>query len=252
MKKCVVNCLILFLLCLRPVSGLLAQVTPDYEREARWRAEVVPTLVVGDAVDITVGPRKVLGLLTEANKQWPAIVLIHGVGVHPDHGVIGQLRTLLWDAGYTTLSVQMPVLAKEVSQATEYEKIFGFAHERISAASAFLSARGYARQILLSHSMGSWMSNEYLQVTPKTTDFAFSHWICLGLTGKLGSTGQHRLPILDVQAENDLPAVLRGHWLRKMSLQFHPGSKQVQIDGADHFYTGQEKALSVAILDWIK
>ena len=39
--------------------------TQDLEREARWRAEVVPGLVVGEAVDIP-GPdeRPFLGLLT--------------------------------------------------------------------------------------------------------------------------------------------------------------------------------------------
>ncbi len=249
MKQLSIQSLILFLLCFVPALGWAA---PDYDREARWRAEIVPTVVVGDPVDIMVGKQKVLGLLTEANKQLPAIVLIHGVGVHPDHGVIGQLRTLLADAGYTTLSVQMPVLSKEVSQATEYEKVFPFAHERITAAAAFLAERGYRRHILLSHSMGSWMSNEYFRVTPKTANFSFSHWICLGLTGKLGSTGEHRMPILDVQAEHDLPAVLKGRWLRQLSLNFHPGSKQIQIGNADHFYTGQEKALALAILDWIK
>ena len=39
------------------------------------------------------------------------VVVVHGLGVHPDWGLIGGLRSGLADAGYVTLSVQMPVLA---------------------------------------------------------------------------------------------------------------------------------------------
>ncbi len=73
----------------------------DYEREKRWAAEVVPNLVVGDAVRIS----GFLGLYTEARNPKNAILLIHGLGVHPDHGVIGILRTSLADLGYATLSI---------------------------------------------------------------------------------------------------------------------------------------------------
>jgi hypothetical protein len=237
--------------------GALASVSqsqtrqPDFEREARWRAEVVPTIVVGDPVDIVSGERSVLGILTEGKPQQAAIVLIHGVGVHPDFGVIGQLRVLLADAGYTTLSVQMPVLAKEVNQPELYQAVFSHAHERLTAAATFLKNRGHSRLILLSHSMGSWMANDYLNSVPAGPDFAYSRWVNLGITGRLGSTGAHRLPILDVQGEKDFPAVLNARWLRKLSIASHPGSLQVEIPGADHYYAGFEKQLSAVILDWL-
>jgi hypothetical protein len=38
------------------------------------------------------------------------VIVVHGLGVHPDFGMVGGLRTRLADAGYATLSVQMPVL----------------------------------------------------------------------------------------------------------------------------------------------
>ncbi len=46
------------------------------------------------------------------------VVVVHGLGVHPDWGLIGGLRTGLADAGYVTLSVQMPVLAATARRAT--------------------------------------------------------------------------------------------------------------------------------------
>ena len=38
-------------------------------------------------------------------------MVFHRLGVHPDFGMIGAVRTDLAEAGYVTLSVQMPVLA---------------------------------------------------------------------------------------------------------------------------------------------
>ena len=89
----------------------------DYEREKRWADEVIPGLVVGDAVRIKgASNREFLALYTgpiKPNPALPAIVLVHGVGVHPDFGVIGILRAKLADIGYATLAVQMPVHGKE-------------------------------------------------------------------------------------------------------------------------------------------
>ena len=103
----------------------------DFEREKRWAAEVTPALVVGDAVQIKASSgREFLGLYTEAKNAKAALVLVHGVGLHPDHGVIGILRTRLADLGYTTLSIQMPVQAREAGVDDYYPKVFqiGRAH----------------------------------------------------------------------------------------------------------------------------
>ena len=84
---------------LAAVLSLSAASAPaqDYEREKRWAAEVAPNVVVGDAVQLKLptgqnAGREFLGLYTEAKGGKPAILLVHGVGVHPDHGVIGILR----------------------------------------------------------------------------------------------------------------------------------------------------------------
>ena len=79
----------------------------DYEREKRWAAEIVPNIVIGDAVQIPGVGRTFLGIFTESKIPKTAILLVHGVGVHPDYGVIGVLRAALSDLGYTTLSIQI-------------------------------------------------------------------------------------------------------------------------------------------------
>jgi hypothetical protein len=232
-------------------------VVPDFERELRWRNEVVPSLVVGDAIDLDVNGKKVLALLTRGKPDFkgkpdlPAIVLVHGVGVHPDHGIIGILRNSLSDLGYTTLSVQMPVLPKETTDSAQYAAIFSHSTARIAAASQYLTKEKLDATglVLLSHSMGSWMSNVYLQDSAKAP---FVAWVCLSITGRIGSTGEHRLPILDIQAENDLEPVRRGSWLRAIKVMNHPGSKRIEIVGANHFYEKQEAQLLKEVDGFLK
>src|SRR5438876_12008503 len=103
------------LLCIGATA--LAQ---DYAREQRWADQIVPAIVVGEAIYLdTANGHRFLALYGQAKDAKTAVVLVHGMGVHPDHGVIGALRQSLLDAGYTTLSIQMPVLASDAG-AEEY------------------------------------------------------------------------------------------------------------------------------------
>jgi len=222
----------------------------DYEREKRWSAEVVPGLVVGEAVWIDgQAGRKFLGLFTETRNAPAAIVLVHGVGVHPDHGVIGALRVSLADAGYTTLSIQMPVQKSDAALNDYYPAVFPEAVERIRSAARWLEAKGHRRTVLLSHSMGSWMSNVYYEETPAAP---FSAWVCLSLTGGYGGMRNVKVPVLDVFGEKDLPNVLRADWRRRMTIDAIAGSRQAKIAGADHFYAGKEKELAATIDAFIR
>ena len=217
----------------------------DYEREKRWAAEVVPNLVVGDAVQVRLSDkREFLGIYTKPDSAKKAILLVHGVGVHPDHGVIGILRAALADLGYATLSIQMPVQKADAAMNDYYPAVFPEAAARIQAGALWLAEKGHARPVLLSHSMGSWMSNVYYE---RTQNAPFSAWVCMGLTGGFGRMGNVKVPVLDLYGEKDLPQVLRADWRRRLTLGSIPGSKQVMIPGADHSYTGREKDLAAAI-----
>ena len=238
--------------CICVVLGVLSLplAAQDYEREKRWSAEIVPGLVVGEAVWLDgPGGRKFLGLLTETQNAPAAVLLVHGVGVHPDHSVIGTLRASLADAGYTTLSIQMPVQKADAGVNDYYPSVFPEAVERIRSAAGWLEAKGIRRTILLSHSMGSWMSNVYYEGTPAAP---FSAWVCLGLTGGYGNMRNVRVPVLDLYGENDLPNVLRADWRRRMTIDSIAGSRQVRIAGADHFYAGKESELAAAIDSFIR
>ena len=113
----------------------------DYAREKRWADEVIPALVVGDAQWLeTSAGRRFLAIHAPAANAKGAVVVVHGIGVHPDHGMIGVLRTKLADLGWTTLSIQMPVQAADARAEAYYPALFPEAVERIVAG---LRASGY-------------------------------------------------------------------------------------------------------------
>ncbi len=229
----------------------------DYAREKRWADEVVPAVIVGDPVWLELKDgHKFLNLFAEKSGAKVAIVLVHGVGVHPDHGVIGVLRARLHDIGYTTLSVQMPVAKGEGATVDDYHPaLFPQAGERIAAAARFLQSKGYKSIVLASHSMGAWMSNVYLMDTPEPP---FAAWISMGLTGRYWGAslisipqlgiewfpGKIRLPVLDVYGEKDINWVVDSARQRARALEHIPGSEQVMIKDTDHHYAKKENELA--------
>jgi alpha/beta superfamily hydrolase len=244
----------IFLTMLLAVSSRAVAHTLDYEREARWRSEVVPGLVVGDAVDIPgPGKRPFLGLLTEPagidRGAATLIVIVHGIGVHPDHGIIGKLRMDLADQGFPTLSIQMPVLPSE-APSEHYEPFFGNAADRIASAAAWSRGQGYARSILVSHSLGSRMANAYFDRAPTA---AFRGWVALGLGGAFtpAFSPKPTVPVLDVLGERDLEPVLKAAPARERVARAS-GAHQRKIAGADHFYAGRESELVGIISDFAR
>ena len=227
--------------------GACAGIVPDYAREQRWADEVVPGLVVGDAVRIeTAAKRRFLGILAESPKARGAVILIHGSGVHPDFSIVGQLRTLLNDTGFTTLSIQMPVLAADAA-TEDYRDVFAEAAERIAAAIGFLQSRQQARIAIVSHSMGARMTLDYLKRKP---DAPLAAWVPLAISdGELAGLQRTAFPVFDVYAEKDFEAVLRNKNDRATVLRGIPGSKQIMVYGADHFFAGKEKELSILLAD---
>lgn len=217
----------------------------DYARERKWADEILPSLVVGDPVMLQTprGHHKFLTLYTPADTDRAAIV-VHGMGIHPDWGMVGTLRTALADHGVATLSIQMPILAAD-ARGEDYPPTFPEAAERIAEAVAFLKAKGYANIAVVSHSMGSRMSLEYFSGKP---DPGVKSWASLGPSFK--GYAPVKLPILDLYGANDLPAVLGNAGSRKGSLS-SPGSKQVVIEKSDHFFTGHEAAMVGAVTDFL-
>ena len=220
--------------------------TADVARETRWAEQIVPQLVVGDAVWLAT-PRhpRVLALYTEPTKPTrEAVVVVHGMGVNPDWNLIGVLRIALADRGFATLSVQMPVLAADAPR-DDYGALFPDAGERLTSAVAWLSAKGYARVAIVSHSMGSAMVDAWLARAPPGVDA----WVPVGMLVPFAVAP--RQPVLDVVAERDFPEALSTSKARKPRLPRDACSGTLVVSGTDHYFGDAAPRLAEAVAPFI-
>ena len=225
--------------------SLHVMAAPDYDREARWASEIVPSLIVGEPIYLTQkNQHRFLGIYANQDKPRLGVVLVHGMGLHPDWGFISTLRQQLYDSGYTTLSIQMPVLAADAPY-TAYPALFPDAVERLQLAVAYLVHKGYKRIAIVSHSNGSRMTRVYMATNPSNV----IAWASLSLTQGDSFEGI-KAPILDLYGEKDLPHVLSSVAKRKASL-LNPASRQQYILGADHFFTGHEGEVVTDVKDFL-
>lgn len=232
---------------------LAAAAAPDYAREKRWADEITPAIVVGDPVYLTQSNgHQFLGIYTEAARAKMAVVVVHGVGINPDWGMIGTLRQRLPDFGYATLSIQMPVLAAD-ARAEAYAATFPEAVERLRLAVTFLKEKDYRHIAIASHSMGSRMAYAYMKRDSADVDA----WAALGMSA---SADGHEpaliysgieVPVLDLYGADDLPQVRQGAALRRASLAGNNASQQRVIAGSNHFYAGHEEEMVKAVADFL-
>jgi pimeloyl-ACP methyl ester carboxylesterase len=236
---------ILLLIALVSISGLTF--AADYAREKKWADEVVPGVVVGDPVYLEQADgHKFLTIYTPVKDAKAALVIVHGRGVNPDWGLIGALRSELPDHGYTTLSVQMPVLENSANDSA-YLATFPDAVQRLHIAVDFLKAKGYTKIGLVSHSMGSRMSARYITDKP---DAAVQAWVAIGMSERVDYS-KTSVAVLDLYGEHDLPAVLKTARARNASLQGKAGSTQQQVAHADHFFDNMDAQLVDAVAKYL-
>lgn len=213
----------------------------DYEREKRWADDILPTLMAGDAVWLAQkNGHKFLGLFIDRKeKSKGALIIAHGRGWSPDFELYGTLRTRLADAGYSTLSIQLPVLPSTAIPGL-YVPLYPDARERFQLAVDFLKAKGYRNIGIVSHSLGATMANQYLI---RTDDTSVGAWVFIGILQGLEEMYRIRIPTLDIYGGDDWTGVTAGAPERAKQLAQHPGSGQVMVPGARHFFEGREDEL---------
>lgn len=221
----------------------VAAIQPDYAREKRWADEITPAILVGDPVYLALkSGHQFLAIHAPNAKARAGIIVVHGLGMHPDWSLINPLRSQLADQGYATLSVQMPVLAAG-TKGEIYPPLYPEAVERLHAAVTFLRGKGHRKVAVVSHSMGGRMVNEFINHGGAGTIDA---WVSVGITyGLYTRPDTFKTPVLDIYGDKDFhfPEVLRHAATRAQAIQRVRGSAQIQIAGADHFFTGMESEL---------
>jgi len=235
----------LFILFLTLLACCQFAQAADYAREQRWADEILPAVLDGDPVWLEqAGGHKFLGLYSEAAKARGAVILVHGMGVHPDFGINNVLRTRLVEQGYTTLSIQMPVQAADAVPG-DYVVTFPEASERIGKAAAWLKAKGYDKIALISHSLGGRMARSYF-VTNKASPVKCWAALSMGFDDFKGVS----VPVLDIYAEQDHPPVLKMVADHKRTMK-HPASVQRKLPATGHFYEGKETEVTKLVREWL-
>lgn len=221
----------------------------DYEREKRWATQIQQTLMVGEEAWLQQkNGHRFIALHTAAEKPRGAAIIAHGRGWSPDFELYGTLRTRLAQAGYTTLSIQLPVLPSTAILGL-YVPLYPDARERFQLAVDFLKAKGYRNIAIVSHSLGATMANQYLI---RTEDRSVGAWVFIGILQGLEEMYRIRIPVLDVFGSRDWMVTMWGADERRKQIEKNPGSGQVVVQDAQHFFEDREDELLrivVAFLD---
>lgn len=222
----------------------------DREREARIESEATATLFDGEPVRIALASndafaKDFLAIWTEGDEDKPVVVLAHGPQRHIATDIISGTAIDLNQLGYSTLSLQLPVLNKDCQNAEDYPSTFPEAFARIDAAANWLKAKDRTDLALFGH----WVGNSYLA---KTKDAPYQAWIVNGLTGRFGSMGENEPRVLDVFGENGNSFTLRSAWMRRVWLWFRDDGRQVVVPGADQNFADQTDDLAKAIDEFLQ
>jgi len=253
--------LLIGLLLAGQISGQAsAQTTSNVQREKNWADQVVDSVVVGEPVWLSARKQPFLTLYTPpAQPSSRGVILLHGRGVHPAWGFIDNLRANLAEAGYHTLSLQMPILEAD-TQFGAYGKTFPEAFERIDAGVAYLKTKGVKRAVLLGHSSGAMTAVAYVG---KHSQAPVAGIVAIGLSTFANGPDTMQpaimlksvhVPVLDIYGANDLHEVLSYTGARRSAAQ-EAGNKAysaVRVPDADHFFTDQYEVLKKQIVDWLR
>ncbi len=249
--------LIILLFCL--TTPLLQ--ASDLAKEKRWADQIVDALITGEAEWLPVGDLKVLSIYTpsETEPARGAAIIMHGIGAHPDWpDVIHPVRTRLPEAGWATLSLQMPILPNEAS-GTDYLPLMPEVPARINAAVKFLHAQGIDNIVLIGHSLGTVMGSYYLTHQPAQQVRAFVG-ISMSETGtdsRMSNVAMLKsisIPVLDIYGSLDEPHVLDHVQQRQQSAASasNQAFRQVEIKDANHFYKDKDNELLAVIEAWLE
>lgn len=232
----------------------------DREREQLIAERLQQRVTVGEPVNIKSGKHEYLALYTVQSTRNPkgAVLLLHSMAAHPDWpGVINQLRQSLPEYGWSTLSIQLPILVEEWPIA-DYGKTLDESARRIKAAVKHLQSLEYEHIVLVGYGFGA--ATGMVSVSKSNPGV-------LGLVG-ISMLAQSylrpqisieteletlKLPVLDIYGSQDRASIIetaadRYQAARKAE---NPNFKQIVIGGADHHFSDQEVILVKRILAWL-
>lgn len=233
----------------------------DLAREKRLAEQTEELIFDGEVVYLEGAGHEFMNVYTETEEDEVkgAVIILHGRGYHPDWKRVAKpLRLGLPERGWTTLSMQMPVLDKQ-AKYYDYVLIFPEAFPRIEAGIDFLKEEGYKKIVLIAHSCSVHMVMAWLDAKAFRDIEAFVG-IGMGATdyqqpmAKPLPLDQLSIPVLDVYGSAEYPAVVHGA-AQRLDLIKQAGNKksrQIMVPEADHYFTDQDEALLEVVSKWMQ
>jgi len=233
----------------------------DLAKEKRWEDQIMPSLLVGDAVRLKAKGTEFLGLYTEAetDKAMGGILLLHGIGLHPAWpDVIEPLRSTLPEYGWHTLSLQLPVLKNE-AEPKDYPPLMDETVDRLKAGVAYLKKKGMRNIVIIAHSLGTAPAGYYLSSKPDRAVrgyvgvsmgyFPFDKRFNTALTLQ-----KIKVPTLDIFGSQDFDENVRDAIKRKQGARKakNKGYQQLKVEGANHFFSSSDDVLTKRVRGWLK
>ncbi|MAS82017.1 MAG: hypothetical protein CMF45_04950 [Legionellales bacterium] len=191
--------------------------------------------------------------------SYGAVILLHSMGGHADWPqTISPIRNELPKHGWSTLSIQMPVIAPE-NQIEDYGTTFKQTENRIKSALYFLHGREFQNIVAFGHSFGAVSVLDYLEKRKKQNITAL---VALSLQDYpfvkptidiLGLIEKSKIPILDLYGSDDYRNVINQAPDRRLAAKKGNNIEyeQIEIEGADHYFNGMEDLLIKQILAWL-
>lgn len=230
----------------------------DKAKEKRWAEQVEDALMDGESLYLNDGKEDFLALEIPAEEGSElGIVVMHGIGIHPDWTtIVNPLRVGLAEAGWHTLSIQMPVLENGAS-GKDYDPLMQEVGPRIEAAISHLQKMGAKKVVLVAHSLGSRMTSHYLAARAdskeKSDEFPVIAYVGVGMNaGNVELLKKISLPMLDLYGSEDLDGVVGSAEDRAKSSSHNKAYKQQKVEGADHFFEGKDDELVEVVSSYIK
>ncbi len=188
-----------------------------------------------------------------------AAIILHAMGGHADWPqTISPLRSSLPEYGWTTLSIQLPVIAPE-NQIEDYGKTLQQAAERIKAAVKYLSENKVLNIVVIGHSFGAASTLFYREKEEKQKVIAL---VAIGLHDHafvkpsvdiLELIEKSKIPVLDIYGSRDFKKVIDQAPDRRLAAKKGNNHQysQIEIVGADHYFNRMDDVLVKRIRGWL-
>ncbi|MGZ5075479.1 MAG: DUF3530 family protein [Methylobacter sp.] len=230
----------------------------DEKREADFAERIGKTLSMGKAVWLDAEGKKFLGLYTETEKIFGhgVAIILHDMDGHPDQQqLIHELRTLLPEHHWATLSLQMP-LRETGAEQDEYYALFPEAAARIFAGIDYVKGNGAGSVVVVGYGLGGLMG--LYALTEKTADIKALVAISLpvpAIENKAAQTLEFikkvKIPVLDIYGSMDVPDVVENARERRLAAKDNAVYRQVKINDEGHAYLHDEGLLVKRIYSWL-